>query len=146
MRFHTSLPVKSIPETVAFYRLLFGAEPVKTKSDYAKFLPPDLDLNISFHESPAEVGALTQLHLGLEMPDRAAMDRAHARLAEEGLVTAERETSVCCYANQDKLWVTDPNGYRWEVYLLVEDTEEKMSATTGCCVPDATGAAAGGCG
>ena len=40
MRFHTSLPVNDIKDTVAFYRVLFDAPPVKAKSDYAKFLPP----------------------------------------------------------------------------------------------------------
>ena len=31
MRFHTSLPVTSIAETVAFYRVLFASNPVKAK-------------------------------------------------------------------------------------------------------------------
>ncbi|WP_428265190.1 ArsI/CadI family heavy metal resistance metalloenzyme [Haliangium sp.] len=127
MRFHTSLPVKSISDTVAFYRVLFESEPVKTKPDYAKFLPPGAALNISFHQNPHAVGPFTDLHLGFEMPDRAALDRAHARLAEAGFITVERETSVCCYASQDKFWVTDPNGYQWEVYLLLEDTEAKFA-------------------
>lgn len=133
MRFHTNLPVQNIRDTVGFYRILFDAEPVKTKADYAKFLPRDAGLNISFHEDPDAVGALQRLHLGLEMPDRAAVDRAHTRLSEAGLITAERETSICCYANQDKFWVTDPNGYEWEIYLLIEDTDQKMSPTTTCC-------------
>jgi len=133
MRFHTNLPVKNIHDSVTFYRVLFDAEPVKTTRDYAKFLPTDAGLNISFHES-AKVGEFKALHLGLEMPDSAALDRAHARLAAAGLITVERETSVCCYANQDKFWVTDPDGYRWEVYLVLEDTALKIDSTANCCV------------
>ena len=140
MRFHTSLPVRDIPETIAFYRTLFNAEPVKTRTDYAKFLPPELDLNISFHATSQGPGALAAIHLGLEIGDRAALDRAQARLAAAGLITQHRDTSICCYANQDKFWVTDPNGYRWEVYRVVEDTDVKVAPpvrrateSTVCC-------------
>ena len=45
-------------------------------------------------------------------------------LEQAGLVSGTRETSVCCYANQDKFRVTDPNGYEWELYHLLEDTED----------------------
>ena len=126
MRFHTSLPVRNIQATIAFYRVLFDCEPVKTKRDYAKFLPAGGGLNISFHEDPDAVAKLSSLHIGYEMPDRAALDLAHDRLTRAGLVTVERETSVCCYANQDKFWVTDPSG-DWEIYLLLEDTEQKIA-------------------
>lgn len=133
MRFHTNLPVRDIEETIAFYRVLFDTEPVKVKSDYAKFLPADGGLNISFHQSPAEVERLTALHVGFELPDTAAVDQAHTRLREAGLITVERETSICCYANQDKFWVTDPNGYEWELYALLEDTELKIESQSDCC-------------
>ena len=82
MRFHTSLPVKNIHDTVTFYRILFDADSVKTKRDYAKFLPADAGLNISFHES-AVAGELTALHLGLEMPDRGRA-RPGARASRSG--------------------------------------------------------------
>jgi len=29
----------------------------------------------------------------------------------------------CCHANQDKFWVTDPDGVEWEVYHLNYDLE-----------------------
>lgn len=133
MRFHTNLPVADIERTVAFYRILFDSEPVKIKADYAKFLPPDLGLNISFHHNPDGAADLRRLHLGIEQPDRAALDRAHARLERAGLISQARDTSVCCYASQDKLWVTDPDGYEWELYVLLEDTEQKIDPATTCC-------------
>ena len=108
MRFHTSLPVSNIKDTAAFYRALFDEEPVKVKADYVKFLPKALDLNISFHEASDGVMALQALHLGIEMPNQTALNRAHERLLKAGLVSTTRETSICCYANQDKFWVTDP--------------------------------------
>lgn len=136
MRFHVNLPVADVERSVAFYRELFRSEPVKQRDDYAKFLPPDVALNISFRRDPEGVAALETPHLGFEVLSREALERAHRRLAAAGLAET-RETSVCCYALQDKFWVTDPDGYRWELYYLVEDTAEKMSPSTGCCASDA---------
>lgn len=133
MRFHTNLPVIDIKDTVAFYRVLFDEPPVKIKSDYAKFLPPDADLNISFHHNPYGAEELRSLHLGFELADQSALDNAYQRLEEAGLVSGTRDTSVCCYANQDKFQVTDPNGYEWELYYLLEDTEERISSDATCC-------------
>ena len=79
------------------------------------------------------------------MPGSAALDRVHARLAAAGLITVERETSVCCYAYQDKFWATDPDGYRWEVYLLLEGTAAKVDAAASCCVSPADDSKASAC-
>ena len=131
MRFHTSLPVRNIEETISFYCVLFGVEPVKTKTDYAKFLPPGLSLNISFHEQADAL--LKGVHLGIELPDEKQVTAAYKRLEAAGLPLQTRETSICCYANQDKFWVTDPSGYEWEIYTLLEDTEKKIDRDTTCC-------------
>lgn len=145
MRFHTSLPVTDIDATIDFYRVLLGTEPAKTRVDYAKFLWRD-GLNISFHKSPEGVEKLRSIHLGFQLDSQAELDEAHARLEAAGLLSSKRETSICCYANQDKFWVKDPNGYEWELYFLVEDTEIKIERTTECCgTSDAEPAAAAGC-
>ena len=132
MRFHISLPVSDIARSTAFYRTLLCAEPVKARIDYAKFLPEALALNLSLHHSPAAVHSVVPVHVGLEFLDRASLGAAHQRLLEAGLA-GERTTSVCCYANQDKFWTRDPDGYRWELYVLLEDTEQRMSPDTSCC-------------
>lgn len=139
MRFHTNLPVYNIQASMDFYRVLFGSEPVKVKSDYAKFLPPGGGLNISFHQSDEGPKALKNMHVGFELPDMKALDEAHKRLEKAGLISQERSTEICCYANQDKFWVTDPNGYSWELYVLLADTEQKIAARTSCCAAAASG-------
>lgn len=136
MRFHTSLPVTNIDKTIEFYTQLLGVEPVKTKPDYAKFLWGD-GLNITFHTNPAGADALRKLHLGFQLDSQAQLDEAHARLEAAGLISTERETAICCYANQDKFWVKDPDGYEWELYLLLEDTDVKIAPATQCCAPSA---------
>lgn len=144
MRFHTNLPVANIDETANFYSALFDSAPVKKKRDYVKFLPDDVALNISFHQSSDKKIDPSTLHLGFELPDQASLDRVHARLTSAGLISQERETSVCCYANQDKFWVKDPDGYEWELYVLIEDTEKKIDTKTACCPGASAGATAGG--
>ncbi len=144
MRFHTSLPVTDIARTVDFYRLLLDSEPVKVKADYAKFLPGD-HLNISFHTNPDGVETLRSIHLGFQLSSRAELDVVYARLAAAGLPSGKRETSICCYASQDKFWVTDPDGYRWELYYLVADTDVKIAPATACCVSGPAGESAASC-
>ena len=133
MNFHTNLPVMNINKTVEFYSVLFDEAPVKVKADYAKYLPKGLSLNIGFHQTSSGPGILSQLHLGFELPTLDALNVMQARLEEAGLVSEARETSICCYANQDKFWVEDPDGYKWELYVLLEDTETKIDKKTSCC-------------
>ena len=49
------------------------------------------------------------------------MQAARLRLTAAGLATFDEGDTVCCYARQDKLWATDPDGNRWEVYVLLDD-------------------------
>jgi hypothetical protein len=46
-----------------------------------------------------------------------------ARLAGEGLFTDEQIGTTCCFASQDKVWVTGPAGEKWEVYTVLADSE-----------------------
>jgi len=65
-----------------------------------------------------------------------------ARLAGEGMFTEEEIGTTCCFATQDKVWVTGPSGERWEVYTVLADSEtffgsipveSAANAQTGCC-------------
>jgi catechol 2,3-dioxygenase-like lactoylglutathione lyase family enzyme len=133
MRFHMNLPVKDIKKTTEFYSILFDGPPVKEKPDYVKFLPAAASLNISFHQDPQAVSARLGVHVGLECKDQETLDALHRRLSDQGLISVQRETSICCYANQDKFWVNDPSGYEWEIYVLLEDTAKKIDEKSGCC-------------
>lgn len=130
---HLSLPVTDIEKTSEFYQVLFQSPPVKSKGDYVKFLPTDLGLNISFTQTTDSAIATHHHHLGIELSSPTALQQAHERLSHAGLVSDNRETSICCYANQDKFHVTDPDGYEWELYYLISDTHEKHSPATQCC-------------
>lgn len=139
MKVHLSLPAADLDATRAFYEALFGAPPVKVRHDYLKFDPEGLPLNISFvlADRPAEPG-----HRGIEVADSTLLDAIHDRMQIVGGITKPRETGVCCYADQDKFWVTDPLGHRWEVYQLVSDATDAVSAApaagNGCCASQRT--------
>ena len=122
MKVHVALNTPRFEESVRFYRTFLGLEPVKLKPGYAKFDVAEPGLNLTLNASPDRgVGALN--HLGIQVQSTAAVREAAERLKAEGLATFEEENTDCCYALQDKVWVTDPNGYKWEVFVVkVGDT------------------------
>ncbi len=124
-----------------FYRTFFGLEPVKHKPGYAKFDVAEPALNLTLNAS-ADAGAGALNHLGIQVASTAAVKEAAVRLKNEGLATFEEADVDCCYALQDKIWVTDPNGYKWEVFVVkVGDTQPQLTAasstaassTAACC-------------
>ena len=143
MKVHVALNTPRFDESVRFYRTFLGLEPVKLKPGYAKFDVAEPALNLTLNASPdVSAGALN--HLGIQVPSTAAVKEAAVRLQTEGLATFEEADVDCCYALQDKIWVTDPNGYRWEVFVVkVGDTQPELTVQaaaeadeccpSGCC-------------
>ncbi len=72
-------------------------------------------------EHPGEGGSLN--HLGVEVADTDAVDAEQTRLADIGLASVDERDTTCCYARQNKFWVQGaPNGERWEIYTVLEDS------------------------
>lgn len=117
MRFHTNLPVQDIEQTQTFYAHLFGVAPSKRKTDYVKFVTPQLNIAFTQSKTPPATG----LHLGFEVLDPETLRATWARLEAAGLPLESMKSTECCYALQDKFWVTDPSGYRWEIYRILDD-------------------------
>lgn len=142
MKVHVALNTPRFDESVRFYRTFLGLEPVKLKPGYAKFdvAEPGLNLTLNASHGIDSPGALN--HLGIQVASTDAVKAAAERLKSEGLATFEEEDVDCCYALQDKVWVTDPNGYKWEVFVVkVGDTQPQLTAaastaassTDACC-------------
>ncbi len=130
MKVHVALNTPRFDESVRFYRTFLGLEPVKLKPGYAKFDVSEPELNLTLNAS-AETGAGALNHLGIQVGSTEAVKQAAERLKTEGLATFEEENTDCCYALQDKVWVTDPNGYRWEVFVVkVGDTQPQLTAAS----------------
>ena len=121
-RMHVSLYVNDLESTVQFYNTFFGQPADKVKTRYAKYILDEPALIISFVESPDRVQSHFG-HLGFQVATKAEMERRLQIAKEQGIVSLEEMGTSCCYAVQDKFWVTDPSGMRWEVYYFHKDAE-----------------------
>src|SRR3984885_14299176 len=117
-RVQLALNVNDIEEAVSFYARLFGTGPAKRRPGYANFAIDQPPLKLVLLENPGQGGPLN--HLGVEVEDTAAVEAEQARLAEAGLAAVDERDTTCCYARQDKFWVTGaPGGERWEIYTVL---------------------------
>jgi hypothetical protein len=109
---------------------MFGIEPVKLKSGYAKFdiAEPPLNLTLNHDSQLKGRGALN--HLGVEVASTEEVLAARERLQRAGLSTFDEMNVDCCFALQDKTWIADPDGYRWEIFTIkVPDTQPDLTFT-----------------
>ena len=122
-RLQLALNVDDLEQSIAFYTSLFGTGPAKVKPGYANFATAEPALKHVLIENPGRGGSLN--HLGVEVPDTETVDSEQRRLAGAGLASVDERDTTCCYAKQDKFWVEGaPNGERWEVYTVLEDTQD----------------------
>jgi catechol 2,3-dioxygenase-like lactoylglutathione lyase family enzyme len=120
-RIQLALNVNDLAESVAFYRKLFGAEPAKVQPGYANFAIAEPPLKLVLLENPGQGGTLN--HLGVEVDSADKVDAEQARLAQVSLGAIDERDTTCCYARQDKFWVTGaPDGERWEIYTVLADS------------------------
>jgi|SRR5450755_480768 catechol 2,3-dioxygenase-like lactoylglutathione lyase family enzyme len=147
-RVQLALNVESLDDAVDFYRKLFATEPAKHRPGYANFVIADPPLKLVLIEDTAQKpGALN--HLGVEFESTDAVAAAQTRLASQGLVTAVEDDVTCCFAIQDKVWVSSPEGVPWEFYTVLADADSMGDGPRGgepdasaCCAGLPNGAAA----
>ncbi len=136
MKTHISINVSDVKKSIEFYTKMFGVAPFKVKEDYAKFDVANPPLNLTMNQLPfAKGGSLS--HLGLQVESSEEVLEMGKRWQEAGLITLEEMKTDCCYALQDKTWVSDPDGNRWEVFVVLGNTEDKDIAASACCAPTA---------
>src|SRR5690242_13511554 len=120
-RVQLALNVNDIDEAVSFYTALFGTEPAKRRPGYANFAVTEPPLKLVLLENPGQGGTLNHLGVEVDSPDK--VDAEQARLAQVSLGAIDERDTTCCYARQDKFWVTGaPDGERWEIYTVLEDS------------------------
>jgi catechol 2,3-dioxygenase-like lactoylglutathione lyase family enzyme len=146
---HVSLNVSNIDASVAFYEKVFGVSPSKRRPGYAKFDLAEPNLNLTMQE--ARRTGINASHFGVQVASSEDVAAAWTRFKGAGLKTLTEENTECCYALQDKVWVEDPDGNSWEVFVVKGEaaTMEKQITASGCCVPSVQGVsdtkARGGC-
>ena len=131
-RFHLSLNVNDLSESIRFLTALLGCPPVKQRNDYAKFEPIDLPIVLSLEprawpqpplQNTAGEGPLN--HVGIRLTDPVELVNVQVRLEAAGYTTRREEGVACCYARQTKFWTLDHDRTMWEVYVLEEDLEHR---------------------
>lgn len=131
MRAHISINVKDIPQSIEFYKKVFGVNPQKQTATYAKFDLHNPSLNFSMQSGIGEVSKVS--HFGIEVESADEVMKWQKKLTELGLVKLVESDTKCCFARQDKVWVSDPDGNSWEIFYVHEQlpvTEENKKA---CC-------------
>ena len=147
---HVSLNVSNIDASVLFYEKAFGVSATKRRPGYAKFDLVSPSLNLTMQEAP--LTGVNASHFGFQVASSEDVAAAWTRFKAAGLVTLTEDNTECCYALQDKVWVHDPDGNAWEVFVVKADLDATVAQSTkapACCVPKIAvaqeGKSGGGC-
>ncbi len=151
-RVQLALNVSDLEEAITFYSQLFDTAPAKVRPGYANFAIAEPPLKLVLIEGVGEPGSIN--HLGVEVASTDEVQAATAVLSSKGMACDVEESTTCCYAVQDKVWVDGPDGARWEVYTVLADADgdQALGGDERCCTPEpitlgapATSGTASGC-
>ena len=113
-RFHVSVAVADLDQSIRFYKTLFGQDPTVVKDDYAKWMLEDPRVNFALSTSSHSRGLN---HVGLQADTLDELGEIQHRLRAAGELTFEQPDAECCYAHSSKTWVSDPDQVRWETFV-----------------------------
>ncbi len=137
-RVQLALNVTDVDAAVAFYEKVFGTPVTKQRPGYANFAISEPPLKLVLIQN--DQGG-TMNHLGVEVDTISEVNKATEGFVDAGLTTYEEQGVECCYAKQDKVFVTDPNGLDWEFYTVLADSpvaDKASSDSDTCCAPAET--------
>ena len=130
---HVSLNVSNVDASVAFYEKAFGVAATKRRPGYAKFDLQSPALNLTMQEAPRT--GVNASHFGVQVASTEDVKEAQTRFEAQGLKTFSEEDTACCYAVQDKVWIEDPDGNSWEVFVVKADAPVMKAEGSTCCAP-----------
>lgn len=132
MYIHVGLNVRNLEKSIPFYTKLFGQEPVSIKTDYAKFLLENPQTNFTLNLR-SEVKGNQVGHFGFQVASEEELEQQKNRLEQLGFLGREEMNTTCCYAEQDKFWIADPDGNEWEYFFTKAYINEEPKDQS-CCV------------
>lgn len=136
-RIHVALPVNNLERSIAFYERLFGQQPTKVRPRYAKFEVAEPPVNLSLNEVSGSTAPTHPVsHFGVQVKSTAAVEAVATRLTDASIAVEPEHEVSCCYAVQNKVWAQDPDGNRWETYVLLDDDAGEHHPSGGSCCPD----------
>ena len=152
-RLHVHTTVRDLEESIRFYSTLFGQEPARRETDYAKWMLEDPRVNFAISTWGKEPGID---HLGFQVDDDKELGEIATRLESAGHAVAAENNTTCCYAVSDKHWVVDPAGMPWETFRSMAQVktrggsavkaEAEAAALTAANIEQAEKSAGKGCG
>lgn len=139
-RFHVHVAVDDLGANIRFYSNVFGMPPTVEKPDYAKWMMEDPRLNFAISSRGAKSGVD---HLGFQVDSNEELQGLRKQVAAAEIAAFDQPQAVCCYAESDKYWITDPQGVAWETYhtlaeapMFGADTAKTEAAPSqSCCAP-----------
>ncbi|KLA27130.1 ArsI/CadI family heavy metal resistance metalloenzyme [Bacillus cereus] len=129
---HVGINVTDLEKSIEFYEKVFGMSPVKVKVDYAKFLLETPGLNFTLNVRD-EVKGNQVNHFGFQVDTAEEIMLHKERLEKEGFFARDEMDTTCCYAVQDKFWVTDPDGNEWEFFYTKAQSDVHKIEELSCC-------------
>src|SRR5258708_8032349 len=127
LKAHRALNVKSVEQSIQFYRKLFGIEPSKVRTGYAKFDVQNPPLNFTLNQdSFANRGALS--HLGIQVRSTADVLATRQKWNSAGLLTRHGMQTNFCYARHDKTRVRAPHVHEGVVFVVLQDNLEEAAS------------------
>ncbi len=126
MKMHLNLATADLEASVAFYGTLLQAQPAKHHADYALFVTEEPALELALDHRPG-VAVREGAHYGVAVDRPEGVDAAIGRLRAAGYRIDVESGETCCYAEQNKVWATDPDGRRWETYYVLAETRPRAA-------------------
>jgi len=135
-RFHVHAHVEDLQASIAFYSKMFGAQPSRIESDYAKWMIDDPRLNFAISTRGGQPGVD---HLGIQTDTEDELAALKAQAAAADMTLQDVGETTCCYARSDKYWITDPQGIAWEQFHTLADIPvfgvDRGQSAVACCAP-----------
>ena len=118
-RLHIHVKVSDLKQAMDFYSALFAMKPTLIKDDYAKWKVDDPRVNFAVSANGEQPGVD---HLGIQVENQDELHEVYARLADAGRPVLEEGKTTCCYAEQEKSWISDPDKLPWETFQTFGDS------------------------
>ncbi len=129
-RVQLALNVGDLDASIEFYTKLFNTPPAKVRENYANFAIAEPPLKLVLIAGAGEPGTLN--HVGVEVATTDEVAAAAARMQAEGASCDVQESTTCCFAVLDKVWVSGPE-IPWEIYTVLADAEVMLPPESSCC-------------
>ncbi|MEO8153179.1 MAG: ArsI/CadI family heavy metal resistance metalloenzyme [Rhizobacter sp.] len=136
-RFHVHAHVADLQASIAFYSKMFGTEPTRVESDYAKWMLEDPRINFAISNRGGDTGVD---HLGFQTDTAEELVELKARAEAADMVMFDEGEASCCYARSEKHWIVDPQGIAWEHFhtlaaipVFSESKKSDAAEASACC-------------